>query len=58
VAQPSFQFEQEVKSDPILKMAANENFTPPMGFTLVDERHYGTASILFLRSRSAAWSAA
>ncbi|HUK61050.1 MAG TPA: 16S rRNA (guanine(966)-N(2))-methyltransferase RsmD [Stellaceae bacterium] len=33
----------------VLELAARADFTPPEGFTLLDERHYGAARILFLR---------
>jgi 16S rRNA (guanine966-N2)-methyltransferase len=34
----------------VVEMAANEDIIAPEGFTLVDERRYGKAKLLFLRS--------
>ncbi len=33
----------------VVELAARERLTPPAGFTLVDERVYGAAQLLFLR---------
>src|SRR5262249_28365224 len=40
----------------VVETAADEDFTPPAGFTPVDERRYGKARILFLRTRAASSS--
>ena len=33
----------------VIELAAREHFTPPAGFTLLDERVYGAARLVFLR---------
>jgi 16S rRNA (guanine966-N2)-methyltransferase len=41
----------------VLELSAREEFTPPAGFTIVDDRRYGKARLLFMRqdgSRAAA----
>jgi len=33
----------------IVEIAAGETFSPPVGFTMIDERKYGAAKLVFLR---------
>ena len=33
----------------VVELAAREHFTPPAGFTLLEERVYGAARLVFLR---------
>jgi 16S rRNA (guanine966-N2)-methyltransferase len=33
----------------VVELAAKEYFTPPAGFTLIDERRYGATRVAFLR---------
>jgi len=37
----------------IVELGAREEFTPPAGFTLLDERRYGAARLVFLRREGA-----
>jgi 16S rRNA (guanine966-N2)-methyltransferase len=38
----------------IVEIAADEAFSPPEGFTVIDQRKYGAAKLLFLRREGAA----
>jgi len=37
----------------IVEIAAGETFSPPVGFTMIDERKYGAAKLVFLRREGA-----
>jgi 16S rRNA (guanine966-N2)-methyltransferase len=41
----------------VAELPAKRDFTPPSGFTILDERRYGAAKIVFLRYSAATASA-